>query len=309
MIHLRPLERKGMVDLWADTRINAGAEVSESAIFSAIVEERSVPDINHPPLSPFNDIRYSFSVMLNFSIFVLLTGIFYGFTPTWGIAGEEPQIPAGASWGMTLKQIQQLPELERDAGENLQKSYIIRGTSKDEFVALWKDRPISFLVSKDLGLYAINVEMTPRAIQHTQNAADQELLDLEQLAPIRFAIMQKYGPPLGLAITWETSEISPLPQMGGSAAVDVEDTAIQWPYARSWLVWEGAETRLALGEQSVWYASRVGLATQRRAKKDLEKEGDRSLDRELARRAQRQQQIEDARETVASRASAVEPFF
>jgi hypothetical protein len=210
---------------------------------------------------------------------------------------------------MTLEQIQHLPELERSAGENLQKSYIIRSVSQDEFVALWKERPISFLVSKDFGLYAINVEMTPRAIQHTQNAADQELLDLEQWAPIRFAIMQKYGSPLGLAITWDTSEISPLPQLAGSAAVDVEETAIRWPYARSWLVWEGAETRLALGEQSVWYASRVGLAKRQRAKEELEKELGRSFDREFARRAKRQQQLEDARETVASRASAVEPLF
>jgi hypothetical protein len=210
---------------------------------------------------------------------------------------------------MTLEQIQHLPELERGAGKNLQQSYIIRGVSQDELVALWKERPISFLVSKTLGLYAINVEMTPRAIQHTQNVADQDLLDLEQWAPIRFAIMQKYGVPLGLAITWDTSEISPLSQVGGPAAFDVEETAIQWPYARSWLVWEGAETRLALGEQSVWYASRVGLAKRQTARQELEKEQDRSLDRELGRRAKRQQQIEDARETVASRASAVEPFF
>jgi hypothetical protein len=247
--------------------------------------------------------------MRDFLIVVLLTGVFCGLTPTWGIAGEEPQIPAGALWGMTLEQIQHLPELERDAGKNLQKSHLIRGVSKDEFVALWKERQISFLISKDFGLYAINVEMTPHAIQHTQNALDQELLDLEQWAPIRFAVMQKYGPPLGLAVAWDTSEISPLSQLRTSVTVDVEETAIQWPYARSWLVWEGAETRLALGEQSVWYASRVGLAKRLRAREELEKELGRSLERELTRRAQRQQQLDDARETVASRASVVESFF
>jgi hypothetical protein len=74
-------------------------------------------------------------------------------------------------------------------------------------------------------------------------------------------------------------------------------------------VWEGAETRLALGEQSVWYASHVGLAKRQRARREMEKEQDKSLDRELARRAQRQQEIEDAREATASRASTVEPFF
>lgn len=264
--------------------------------------------VKEAPLSLFNDMRYSF-VMLNFLLSVLLTGAFCGLTPTWGIAGEEPQIPAGALWGMTLEQIQHLPELERDTGTSPQKSYTIRGTSKDEFVALWKERPISFLVSKDFGLYAINVTMTPRALQYTQNAADQELVDLEQWAPIRLAIMQKYGSPLGLAVTWDTDEIAPPSRSRTPVTANVKEAAIQWPYARSWLVWEGTETRLALGEQSVWYASRVGLAKRQRARAELEKEQDRSLDRELARRAQRQQQLEDARETVVSRASAVEPFF
>lgn len=254
-------------------------------------------------------MRYSFFVMQNLFTCVLVVYVFYGLAPTWGIAGEEPQIPVGASWGMTLEQIQHLPELERGAEGTLQKSYIIRGASKDEFVALWKERQISFLVSKDFGLYAINVEMTPQTIQHTPNAADQELLDLEHWAPLRFAILQKYGPPLGLVITWDSSEISPLSQRREAVVVDMEEAAIQWPYARNWLVWEGLITRLALGEQSVWYASRVGLAKRQRARDELEKELDRSLDRELERRAKRQQQLEEARAAVSSRAAAVESFF
>lgn len=212
---------------------------------------------------------------------------------------------------MTLEQVQRLLELERTPGGRPPNSYVIRGASKDEFVTVWQERPISFLVAKDIGLYAINVEMTPRAMQHTQDAADQEFLDLKHWAPVRLAILQKYGPPLGLAITWNAEEISPLSTVREFTTVtpDQETIAIQWPYARNWLVWEGAETRLALGEQSVWYASRVGLAKQLRAKKALEEEQDRSLERELARRAARQQLLEDARNAVVSRASAVEPFF
>ena len=235
--------------------------------------------------------------------------VIYGVTPLLSIAGEEPHIPAGASWGMTMEQVQRLQELEREARGNLESSYVIRGTSQDEFVALWKDRPISFHVAKDIGLYAINIEMTPRALQHTQSVADKELLDIEQFAPIRFAILQKYSLPLGLAISWDANEISPLLDSRESVAIDLEGAAVQWPYARNWLIWEGAETRLALGEQSVWYTSRVGLAKRGRIKSDLAKEQEQVRDRELAQRAKRQQHLEDARETVSSRASVLAPLF
>jgi len=208
---------------------------------------------------------------------------------------------------MTMEQVQQLPNLDRNAEGQLQNSYIIRGTSQDELVALWKERPISLYIDKDLGLYAINLEMTPQALQHTQNAADQELMDIEQFAPIRFAILKKYGFPLGLVITWDADEITALENSGES--IDLEETALQWPYARNWLIWEGAETRLALGEQSVWYASRISLAKRQRTKSDRAREQEQALDRELTQRAKRQQQLEDARETVSSRASVIEPFF
>jgi len=210
---------------------------------------------------------------------------------------------------MTAEQVRNLPELERDGHGQLQNFYVIRGISQDEFVALWKDRPISLYVAKDLGLYAINIEMMPKSLRNTLNAADQELVDTEQFAPIRLAILRKYGLPLGLAITWDAKEISSLSVSGESIAVNMEAAALQWPYARNWLIWEGAETRIALGEQSVWYASHVGLAKRQGIKSTLAKEREQTRDHEFEQRAKRQQQLENAREAVSSRASAFTPFF
>jgi hypothetical protein len=75
------------------------------------------------------------------------------------------------------------------------------------------------------------------------------------------------------------------------------------------LIWEGQETRLALGEQSVWYASRLGLVKRENAKRVWDQEQDSSLNRELERRAKRQQQIDDARTAIPSRVRKVESFF
>src|SRR5262249_41414568 len=224
-------------------------------------------------------------------------------------AGVEPQIPVGASWGMTLEQTKKLPELEHDAAGALQHSYEIRGASQVELVARWHGRTISFYVAHDLGLYAINIEMTPHALQRGPLAAAQELLDLEQWAPIRQAIMQKFGEPTGLASSWDTSEISPLSTWRTASKMNEDPDAPNWPYARNVLLWEGQITRLALGEQSVWYASRLGLAKRETAKRNWEQDQDSSLNRELNRRAKRQQQIDDARATMPSRARKVESFF
>jgi hypothetical protein len=224
-------------------------------------------------------------------------------------AGVEPQIPAGASWGMTLEQVQQLPALERDAANALQGSYEVRGSSQIELVALWQGRAITFYVGRDVGLYAINIEMTPQALQRTAVAADQDLVELEQCAPIREAILQKYGAPLGLAASWESSEILPLPTSRAGAARVEKTEESEWPYARNVLLWEGQATRLALGEQSVWYVSRLGLAQRERAKNSDESGPDTSFTKELERRAARQRQLDEARAAVPSRAGQVESLF
>lgn len=225
------------------------------------------------------------------------------------VAGPEPQAPLSASWGMTLEQVQKVPELDHAADGSPQNSYIIRGVSQNELVARWQGRAVSFYVAKDFGLYAINIEMTPLTRHNTPIAEDQELLDLEHCAPIRLAVMQKYGQPLGIAVTWETNEIAALSASSKTALLDAELESRRWSYARNWLIWEGQESRLALGEQSLWYVSRLGLAQRERMRMELEKERDQSLERELERRTKRQQQIDEAREAVTSRAQAFAPFF
>lgn len=220
----------------------------------------------------------------------------------------EPQIPAGASWGMTLEQIQQLPELERDETGTLRSMYTIHGTSQIELVARWQGRSISFQVANENGLYAVSIEMIAMTAQHTPIAPDQEILDLEQCAPIRFAVLQKYGRPQGISSTWDATEIASLPIVPQEID-DIEGQSRIWPYARNWLIWEGQETRLALGEQSIWYASRLGLAKQERSKKEREEEQNMALSRTLDRRAQRQRKIEEAREALPSRARDIGSLF
>src|SRR5205814_9800368 len=112
-----------------------------------------------------------------------------------------------------------------------------------------------------------------------------------------------------LAPAWDSTELSLLSTSRTASHVDEESEDADWPYARNVLLWEGQETRLALGEQAVWYASRLGLAKRENAKRAWDQEHDSSLSRELERRAKRQQQIDDARATLPSRIRKVESFF
>ena len=111
----------------------------------------------------------------------------------------EPQMPLGATWTMPIEQVQRLPDLERAPDRTLKGAYTIRANSQTELVARWQGRVVSFFFGRDFGLYAIDVEMVPQAEQHTPTAADLELQDLEQCAPIRLAVIHKYGTPHGLA--------------------------------------------------------------------------------------------------------------
>jgi hypothetical protein len=240
--------------------------------------------------------------------FMLMPGL-CGLSFTRVFAGVEPQIPVGASWGMTLEQARKLPELEHTATGELQHAYEIRSSSQVELVARWQGRAISFYIAHDIGLYAINIEMTPQALQHGPLEADQDLVEIEQWAPIRQAIRQKYGAPTGLAPSWDSTDLSPLSTSRTASQTDEEPEDPDWPYARNVLLWEGQETRLALGEQSVWYASRLGLAKRENAKRAWDQEQDSSLNRELERRVKRQQQIDDARAAIPSRSRKVESFF
>jgi len=217
---------------------------------------------------------------------------------------KEPQIPAGASWGITIEQVRRLTGLDLPLADRSHDSYVIQSATQYEFVAVWQDLPISFYVAKDIGLYAINIEMIPNSIRHTEAITDQEMIDIEHCAPIRFAILQKYGIPSSIAPNWEGEEFLPFPSPDKTTRKQLQQTAVQWPYARNWLIWEGTATRLALGDQSIWYMSQVGMKKKLQRKKTLIREQEQAIDNELTRRLNRQHEIEAARATVPERASA-----
>ncbi len=224
-------------------------------------------------------------------------------------APPEPQIPLGATWAMPLEQGQKLSGLERATDGSLKASHIIRSNSQIEFVASWQGRTVSLLFDRGFGLYAIGVEMTPWAAQHSSTVIDPEQRDLEQCAPIRLAVIRKYGTPQGVATSWESLEVLPLPRGWHGATTFTEAGAIDWPYARNWLIWEGKETRLALGEQFVWYVSKAGLVAREQARQALEKEQRSVQEQDRARQAARQQQLDRARQAVLAHAQDLEALF
>ncbi|HJY83201.1 MAG TPA: hypothetical protein VKK81_19220 [Candidatus Binatia bacterium] len=224
-------------------------------------------------------------------------------------APPEPQVPLGARWTLPLEQAQQLPSLERASGGSLKASHTIRSNSQVELAASWQGRTVSLLFARGFGLYAIGVEMTPWAAQHSSTAADPEQQDLEQCAPIRLAILRKYGPPQGMTEAWDAMKVVPLTTNQRGATDFTEAGAIDWPYGRNWLIWEGEETRLALGEQFVWYVSKAGLVYREKARQALEKESLAVQAQDKARLAQRQLQVGRARQAVLSRSQGLEELF
>jgi hypothetical protein len=170
-------------------------------------------------------------------------------------------------------------------------------------VARWQGRAVSFYFAHGFGLYAIAIEMVPQTIRHSQAAADQDLLDLEQCAPVRRTILSKYGPPKGLVASWDTQEITPIPEL--QQALD----SSEWHFARNFLLWQGQDTRLALSEQSVWYVSQDGLSYKEQQRKTLLKEGELSSAREADRQAKRQRQLDEARKAIPARAPEFESVF
>jgi hypothetical protein len=82
---------------------------------------------------------------------------------------------------MTLEQARKLPELEHSATGELQHSYEIRSSSQVELVARRQGRAISFYIAHDIGLYAINIEMTPQALHIVLSGRSGS--EIEQWAP------------------------------------------------------------------------------------------------------------------------------
>jgi hypothetical protein len=104
-------------------------------------------------------------------------------------------------------------------------------------------------------------------------------------------------------------QVVPLPTNQDGAMDFTEARAIDWPYARNWLIWEGEETRLALGEQFVWYVSKAGLVYREKVRQALEKEALVAQAQDKARLAKRQLQLGRARQAVLSRAQGLEELF
>jgi len=243
---------------------------------------------------------------------MIATLLFLGSLNTFAVAQTQPEVsvPLGARWTMPLDQAQQLPGLDRTANGTLQVSYTIRSNSQVELVTSWQGRLVSLLFAQGFGLYAIAVEMTPWAAQHLVTATDPEQQDLEQCAPIRLVILRKYGTPQGMVESWDALKVLPLPgDWKGGATPTSEAGAIDWPYGRNWLVWEGEETRLALGETFVWYVGKAGLDYKEKVRQALEKEELATQAQDKVRVIKRQLQLEHARQDAPSRAQELEALF
>ena len=247
--------------------------------------------------------------MLSRLITVLL---FLGGLHTSALAQTQPElsIPLGARWAMSMEQAQKLPALDRTAKGALKVSYTVRSNSQIELVTSWQGRLTSLYLAHGFGLYAIAVEMTPWAAQHLAAAAEPEQEDLEQCAPIRLAVLRKYGTPQGIVESWDALNVLPLPEDWKSGETLISETGvIDWPYGRNWLVWEGDETRLALGETFVWYVSKAGLDYREKMREALEKEGLAVQAQDRVRLIKRQLQLERARQDVPSQAQELEALF
>ena len=222
---------------------------------------------------------------------------------------SEPQAPLGARWNMSLQQVEQLPSLDRTTDGALRNTHRIAANSGTEFVAYWRDRLVTFLFAKDFGLYAIGIEMVPWLTQHTVTESDLELRDLQYNAPIRVAIATKYGLPYGVSVLWSAEEVTPLAESRINTTPYSPEGLIDWGYGRSWLVWRGATTRLALSDQSVWYASRDGLAHLQHLEQVREQEVLAEDAQETQREAARQRTLEQERRRVVSKAADFEAVF
>ena len=221
----------------------------------------------------------------------------------------RPQIPLGAVWSMDIDQARQLSGLERGTDGSLRASSTVRSNTQTELLARWRGRRVSFFFTPGFGLYAIGMEMTPWTVEHSSTAADPEQQDLEQCAPIRLAVLRHYGSPRGFVESWESTSVLPLTNERRGVPPFTEARAIDWPYARNWLIWEGEETRLALGERFVWYVSLEGLTYREKMKQVGEKQNVAAQAREAQRRAQRREELNQAREAVGPRAQELESLF
>ncbi len=223
---------------------------------------------------------------------------------SFAYAQSAARLPLGAEWQSTLAQVEQLPGLERVADESLKAAVTIRSGPEIVLYATWQTRTVTFRIDRSFGLYALGVELIPEAVQHALETDDTELSDLEYRAPVRVAVVNKYGPPQGLTTQWDGLDIRPLPDSGWK-----QSNVIDWSYALSWLVWKSQDTRIAVGEQEVWYVSQAWLEQRRQARTFLEQHAVAVQDIDLVRQAARQQRLDHMRAAIPTRAAELEPFF
>ena len=243
-------------------------------------------------------------LLFSFTVVFLMLGAGVGVQPAPAHAQSELRLPLGAEWRSTLAQIEQLPSLERQADGSLKVSTTIRSGPEIVLYATWQARTITFRIDRNFGLYALGIEFVPEAVQHAPETDDSELPDLTYRAPMRLAVVNKYGRPQALTSQWDDLDASPLPDAGWKKA-----NVIDWSYAMSWLVWRGQETRIAVGEQEVWYVSRALLNRRRRARALLEQHALTAHGVDLVRQAEHQQRLDRARGAIPTRAEALEPLL
>lgn len=219
-------------------------------------------------------------------------------------AQSTAPLPLGAEWQSTLTQIEQLPGLERIADGDLKAASTIRSGPEILLYATWQTRTVTFRIDRDFGLYALGIELVPEAVQHAIETDDTELYDLEYRAPMRVAVVNKYGRPQGLTTQWDGLDIRSLPDASWQ-----ESSVTDWSYALSWLVWEGQDTRIAVGEQEVWYVSQAWLEQHRQARTFLEQHPTAVQGIDLVRQAARQRRLDHARGAISTRAAELEPFL
>lgn len=219
-------------------------------------------------------------------------------------AQPEPHIPLSALWQMTLAQTEELSSLDRQIDGSLKAAATIRSGAEIVLYATWKERTVTFRIDRNFGLHAIGIELVPETIQHSPTAGDAELRDLQYRAPMRIAVVNKYGKPHGISRLWDALDLNAL-----QASMWKETHVTDWFYALSWLIWEGQETRIAVGEQEVWYVSQAWLERRKQARALLERHALAAQDSDLVRQAERQQRLDRAREAIPARAEEFEPLL
>ena len=217
-------------------------------------------------------------------------------------AQPEPRIPLDAAWHLTLEQVEQLPSLEREADGSLTVATTIRSGPEIVLYATWRERTVTFQIDRVTGLYALGIEQVPEAIQHAPETDDSELRDLQYRAPMRMAVVNKYGKPQGLTDLWNGVDVNPVLNWKEANITD-------WTYALSWLVWEGQHTRIAVGEQEIWYVSKAWLEQRKHARALLEQRNLTAHGADIVRQAKRQQRLDRARDAIPERAQALEPLL